>query len=110
VGVVHLNLEAFVGPADGLKDGVEIDARIGPRFRQDVGLQFEILPIMVMDRPHVKEVGALAVNDDFTVLHRKGPGIVARLPVIERFAVEQGSPAIGRIGRESRASPGREEE
>jgi len=49
----------------------------------------EILEIVVLHRPVVKQVGPIPVDHKDTVLHRKRTGLVTDLPVSNVFAIEE---------------------
>ena len=92
MGVVDLHFESLVRPARGLKLGVKIHTGIRVVLRHDLDLQLEVREIVF--RPVVKQMRAIAPHHDLAIHHAERAGLVAHLPIVERFAVEEGNPAV----------------
>ena len=108
VRVVDLDFVALRRPAAFLVGGVEIDAGVRARRRHDVGLELEVLEVVVADRADVVEVRARPVDDDGAVGDREGRGVLADLPAVERLAVEERDPP-GALLRGQRSAGDRDE-
>ena len=93
-GVGHLHLEARLGKAGLLIRGVDVDAGVGVGAGHDLGAEFKILEVGVVLGAHIKQVRAGAVDLDRAVDDREGFLMLAGLPAVERFAVEERNPAI----------------
>ena len=94
VGAVDLGFKAVVGPSFFLIGRVEIDAGVGVGEGHHLGLEMEILPVVIVNRPLVEDVGGAVVDDHLAVLDGPGVGLVADLPAVEGFAVKKVDKAI----------------
>ena len=88
MGVVDLDLEAFIRPAGFLILSMEVDAGVCARLGHNVGLELEVLKVDVFDRPDVEKMAVRAVGDYHTVAGREGSFVLAGLPAIEGLAVK----------------------
>ena len=71
------------------------------RLRHHVGLELEVLEVVVHHVADIEQVAANAVDHDLAVADLERGRVLVRLPTIQRLAVEQADPAAGRraIGR-----------
>ncbi len=93
--VVHLRFVALRPFGSELR--AEIHAGVAAVV--DLHLRLELaIPALVL---HVKQVTALPIAHDLAVLHRPTLGVVARLPAVQRLAVEHADPSAVVRGKQA---------
>ena len=90
--VIDLDLEALNWEPGLLVGRVEVNPRVARRFRQRLHFELEVLEVP----PGIKEVRARPVRHDLAVANFPGVLMLAGLPTVQIFPVEQRDPPLVR--------------